>query len=134
MEILNKVISMLKQWSKRKLTLFRRITIIKSLALSKFVSLFVSLPNPPAELIKELEYVLRRVSFGSKTAPKNLVVFFSNFLWNAGPDRITRKVAIKNLSLGGLRMPHIYTMHNKFSNCFVWVSPYTSDFEFHLLS
>ena len=54
-EILNKVKSMLKQWSKRKLTIFGRITIIKSLALSKFVSLFVSLPNPPAELIKELE-------------------------------------------------------------------------------
>ena len=90
-EILNKVKSMLKQWSKRKLTLFRRITIIKSLALSKFVSLFVSLPNPPAELIKELE-----------------VIFFK-FLWNAGPERITRKVAIKNLSLGGLRMPHIYS-------------------------
>ena len=55
MEIVNKVKSMLKQWSKRKLTLFGRITIIKSLALSKFVSLFVSLPNPSAELIKELE-------------------------------------------------------------------------------
>ena len=27
-----------------------------------------------------------------------------------------------------------YTMHNKFSNCFVWVSPSTSDLKFHLLS
>ena len=68
---------MLKQWSKRKLTLFGRITIIKSLALSKFVSLFVSLPNLLAKLIKELE-----------------VIFF-NFLWNAGPDRIARKGATK---------------------------------------
>ena len=25
-------------------------------------------------------------------------------------------------------------MHNKFSNCFVWVSPSTSDLEFHLMS
>ena len=82
---------MLKQWSKRKRTLFGRITIIKSPALSKFVSLFLSLPNPPMELIKELE-----------------VIFFK-FLWNAGPDRITRKLAIKNLSSGGLRMPHIYS-------------------------
>ena len=54
-EFLNKVKSMLNQWSKRKLTLFRRMTIIKSLTLSKFVSLFLSLPNPLAELIKELE-------------------------------------------------------------------------------
>ena len=27
-----------------------------------------------------------------------------------------------------------YTMHNKFSNWFVWVSPSTSDLKFHLLS
>ena len=26
-----------------------------------------------------------------------------------------------------------YPMHNKFSNCFVWVSSSTSDQEFHLL-
>ena len=58
-EISNKVKSMLKQWSKRKLTLFGRLTIIKSLALSKFVSLFVSLPSPPAELIKELAVIFQ---------------------------------------------------------------------------
>ena len=82
---------MLKQWSKRKFTLFGRITIIKSLALSKFVLLFLSLPNPHVELVIELE-----------------IIFFE-FLWNAGPDKITRKLAIKNLSSGGLRMPHIYS-------------------------
>ena len=47
----------------------------------------MSLPNPP----------------GTRS------YFFFKFLWNAGPDRITRKVAIKNLSSGGLRMPHIYS-------------------------
>ena len=78
---------MLKQWSKRKLTLFGRITIIKSLALSKFVLLFLSLPNSHAKLIEELE-----------------VFFFFK-----GPDRITMKLAIKNLSSGGLRMAHIYS-------------------------
>ena len=51
-DVLNKVKSILTNWSKRKLTLFGRVTIIKSLALSKFVSLFLSLPNPPVELIK----------------------------------------------------------------------------------
>ena len=54
-EILNKVNSMLKHWSKRKLTLFWRIVIIKLLAISKFVSPFLLLPNPLTELIKELE-------------------------------------------------------------------------------
>ena len=66
---------MFKQWSKRKLALFGRITSLISLSLSKFVSLFLSFPNRPVELIKELE-----------------VIFFK-FLWNAGLDRITRKLA-----------------------------------------
>ena len=54
-DVLNKVKSILTNWSKRKLTLFGCVNIIKSLVLSKFVSLFLSLPNPPVELIKELE-------------------------------------------------------------------------------
>ena len=33
-----------------------------------------------------------------------------------------------------LLMINKYTMHNKFSNCFIWVSPSTSDLRFHLLS
>ena len=60
--------------------------MIKSLALSKFLHLFISLPEPPNELLKELE------------------ILFYKFLWNAGPDRIKRKVIIKNISCAGLRM------------------------------
>ena len=85
-EILSKVKNILNQWSKRKLSLFGRVTIIKSLAVSKFVHLFISLPAPPNELIKELEKL------------------FYKFLWNSGPDRIKRKVIIKNVSCAGLRM------------------------------
>ena len=42
-----KVEHLLKQWSKCRLTRFGRITVIKSLALSKFIHLFLALPNPP---------------------------------------------------------------------------------------
>ena len=42
-EIVAKVENLCKQWSKRKLTLFGRITVIKSLALSKFNHLFLAL-------------------------------------------------------------------------------------------
>ena len=87
--IINKVESLLKQWSKRKLTLFGRITVIKSLALSKFIHLFLALPNPPGELIKRLD------------------TLFFKFLWNSGPDRIKRSIIIKDLSAGGLRMVNI---------------------------
>ena len=87
--IISKVQSLLQQWSKRRLTLFGRITVIKSLALSKFIHLFSALPNPPGELIKRLD------------------ILFFKFLWNLGPDRVKRSIIIKDLSAGGLRMVHI---------------------------
>ena len=88
-EILLKVKNTLNHWSKRRLTLSGRITVIKSLAISKFVYLFISLPPPPNELIKELEKL------------------FYRFLWNSGPDRIKRKVIVKNIECAGLRMVEI---------------------------
>ena len=85
-EVLLRVKNILNQWSRRKLTLIGRITVIKSLALSKFVHLFTSLPAPPNELIKELEKM------------------FYKFLWNSEPDRIKRRIIIKNTTGVGLRM------------------------------
>lgn len=87
--IQNQVEHLLKQWSKRKLTLFGRITVIKSLALSKFIHLFLALPNPPGEFVKNVDKL------------------FYKFLWNAGPDRIKRTTVTKDLRAGGLRMINI---------------------------
>ncbi|MEW8548783.1 MAG: reverse transcriptase domain-containing protein, partial [Candidatus Thiodiazotropha sp.] len=87
--IFHRVDSILRLWGKRKLTLPGRIAVIKSLALSKFIHLFTALHNPPDELIKGLE---------SR---------FYKFLWNNGPDRISRKNIIKDTSVGGLRMINI---------------------------
>ena len=53
-EIFQKITKLLEIWSKRKLTLQGRLTIIKSLAISKFVHLFLALPNPPGDLIQNL--------------------------------------------------------------------------------
>lgn len=39
----------------RKLTLFGKITVVKSFIFSKFVHLFIAPPNPPAETVKTLE-------------------------------------------------------------------------------
>ena len=85
-DILKKVEKIISIWSKRKLTLPGKITVIQSLALSKFVHLFLALPNPPGALVKRLNKL-----------------FFS-FLWNKGPGRIKRKSIIKDLEKGGLRM------------------------------
>ena len=88
-DIMNKITHLLDQWSRRKLTIIGKITIVRSLVLSKCVHFFISLPDPPPDLLKELE---KR---------------FYRFIWNKGPDRISRKVSIKNISSGGLRMTHI---------------------------
>ena len=72
-DILHKVNSLLNIWSKRRLTLPGKITIIKSLVLSKFTHLFLALPNPPGVFLKLLERKL------------------SKFLWSNGPDRVSRK-------------------------------------------
>ena len=88
--VMKKVKSMIKTWSKRKLTLIGRVTVIKSLMLSKFAYLFLALPNPPGDLLKKLESM------------------FFKFLWNKGPDRISRRQIVKNIEAGGLRMIDIH--------------------------
>ena len=44
--VLNKVENIIKQWARRKLTLFGRVTVIKSLALAKFIHLFSFTKSP----------------------------------------------------------------------------------------
>ena len=90
-DTLAKIEKLIKIWSQRKLTLPGRITVIKSIALSKFTHLFISLPNPPDELLKRLDKI------------------FYKFLWNSGPDRISRNIMIRNEREGGLRMIQIRT-------------------------
>ena len=79
----------LKQWSKRILTPFGRITVLKTLIISKLNHLFISLPNPSDDLIN---YLQKR--------------FFS-FVWNSKTDRIKRDVLIQEYNAGGLKMINI---------------------------
>ena len=88
-DVMKKVKNMINVWSKRKLTLIGRVTVIKSLMLSKFAYLFLALPNPPGDLITTLERM------------------FFKYLWNKGPDRITGKQIVKNIEAGGLRMTEV---------------------------
>ena len=87
--VLNKVENITKQWSRRKLTLFGRVTVLKSLALAKFIHLFLALPNPPGNLLNAMDKL------------------FFKFLWNDGPDRIKRNLVLKDLNIGGMRMVNI---------------------------
>ena len=76
-------------WIKRQITPLGRIAVLKSLVLSKLIFLWILLPNPPDEMIKDIQ----------------LNVF--RFIWNNKNDRISRETSTKNVIDGGLSIPNI---------------------------
>ena len=76
----------LGRWEKRDITPIGRITVLKTLILSKIVHVLISLPSPSTKTIKEINKM-----------------FFS-FLWKNKPDPIKRAVAREKLINGGLSM------------------------------
>ena len=68
-----------------------RIAILKSLILSKLIYLWILLPNPPDQEIKQLQ--------------KQCYAF----VWDNKPDKMKRKYAIQNVNNGGIAMPDIKT-------------------------
>ena len=76
-------------WSRRKLTVFGKITVLKTIIFAKLIHLLTSLPNPPEKRLDELNNS------------------FYKFIWNYKVERIKRKVLIKNIEDGGVKMPNI---------------------------
>ena len=77
------------QWRRRNLTPIGKITVVKSLLISKLVHLFTALPNPSQTELKQLERL-----------------FFS-FVWGGKRDPIKRAKVIQSYELGGLHMVDI---------------------------
>ena len=88
-EKIREIKDLLIQWSKRILTPFGKITVIKSLAMAKINHLILALPNPPEAIIKEINHL------------------FYKFIWGGKTDRIKRNVIIKEYSQGGLKMINV---------------------------
>ena len=59
-------------WLKRSLTVLGRITVVKSLLVSKVNYLFLALPNPTDQTMKKIDRS------------------FHNFIWEGKPDKISR--------------------------------------------
>ena len=76
----------LNVWSSRDITLFGKITIIKSLALSKII-LCSSVLSVPTGFVDQVNKSL------------------SNFIWNHKPPKIKRSTMIGRIKDGGLSMP-----------------------------
>ena len=86
---LDEVRKLLDSWSWRLSSIIGKIQVIKSLAISKFVHLFTTLPTPNDSFLKELE-----------------TLFFS-FIWDGKGDKIARKIIINDIENGGLMMTDI---------------------------
>ena len=83
-EIMTKAI---KQWSKRDLTPFGRVTVLRMLILSKIVHIFMTLPRPKIGSVKEIQTMCHK------------------FVWNGKIDKIKRDVGNQKLQLGVLNIP-----------------------------
>ena len=75
-----------KYWGSRDLTIFGKVTIIKTIIMSQFVYLFIPLPRPSNKQIQ------------------NLTKFIFNFLWGGKPDKIKRDIVTRDREYGGLNM------------------------------
>ena len=89
-ERLDSIKNLTRIWSSRGLSIYGKITLIKSLLIPKFVYVSSLLPTPK-EFVSQLNQLLFQ------------------FLWN-GPDKVTRKSAINEYSNGGLKMIDLDSM------------------------
>jgi hypothetical protein len=85
-EKIEKCQQLINSWNKRKLTMFGKITVIKSLLLPKFVYLAQNIFTPDS-VIKTINSMLFK------------------FLWNNKRDKIKRTTIIGNKMEGGIEMP-----------------------------
>lgn len=81
---IEKATAWVNRWSKRYLTLYGKITIVKSLIYSQFSYLIIPLPRPDAQVFKRI----------------NTLVF--NFVWGGKRDKIKRDIVKRPINGGGL--------------------------------
>ena len=91
---LDSITKLLNCWKYRHMSPFGKITIIKSLALSKMTHLSIILPTINDDLSTKLEKM------------------FFNFIWDGKPDKINRKQCKMPQSKGGLNMVSVKEFWN----------------------
>ena len=80
---------MINIWQKRNLTLIGKIILIKSLFISKFIHILLSLASPNETLFVKID------------------TLFDKFLWNGKPPKFRKQILEKLVSEGGLNYPNI---------------------------
>ena len=91
---------LLSAWSYRYLTPFGKVTVVKSLALSKLSHIALVIPNPRKDMIS------------------NLTNMIYKFIWGSGSEKVRREDAVLPVKLGGLGVPDIKKFWSAFK--FSW--------------
>ena len=102
---LRRIKSQIRLWSWRGLSLFGKVTIIKSLLLPKVLYISSILPSP-LEFIKAFQTIIY------------------NFLWNV-PDKIARTAVISDFEFGSLKVTDLTT--SIVSLRLSWIGRFLSD-------
>ena len=76
-------------WSKRCLTVYGKVTVIKAFLLAKLNYVGQMLPNPSEEFLKQINECIYK------------------FIWNGKPDKIKRGQMILDYQFGGVKVPHV---------------------------
>ena len=100
-EKISKIEKLLSSWSYRHLTPFGKVTIVKSLGLSKISHIALVIPNPNKDMLKRLN------------------TLFFQFIWNKKSEKVNREDAKLPVKLGGLGMPDILKFWSAFK--FSWL-------------
>ena len=103
---LSKLQNILNSWSKRSLTIFGRVTILKSLALSQITHLII-VDSIPLRFLKILENKIFK------------------FIWNGKNEKIKRSFITENFSKGGINMLDIHKQLLSFR--LKWLSRFFND-------
>ena len=80
---------LIRIWQLRNLTLIGKITIIKSLLISKFIHILLSLPSPKVSLFVKIDSL------------------FDLFMWNGSTPKFRKKIMENRIEDGGLQYPNI---------------------------
>ena len=86
---INDIKNLIKLWQARKLSPYGKVTVIKSLFLSKITHLLLSLPSPNKLLFKEIDAI------------------FKNFIWNNKPPKFRKEIMESDIMDGGMKLHNL---------------------------
>ena len=87
---ISEIRKILNNWSRRQIPPLGKITVVKTLVLPKLTQLFVNLPDPTGDFLKEFDKMCFK------------------FLWDGKQNKISKNVVCQLQEGGGLKMVNIY--------------------------